>query len=153
MKSTLLKVVISLCLVACSSHKDLSNAGKKYEAGEAKPNSFWWRNQVDLSPLKDQISRSNPYGAKYNYAKEFSRVNLSKLKKDIANVMRDSQAWWPADWGTYGGLFIRLAWHSAGTYRVTDGRGGSDGGQIRLMPLNSWLIMETSTKRGGYFGL
>lgn len=138
MKNSLLKVVLAFSLVACSSNKDMSDAGKNYEPGQAKPNSFWWPNQVDLSPLKDQISRSNPYGSNYNYAKEFSKVNLSKLKKDIAKVMKDSQDWWPADWGTYGGLFIRLAWHSAGTYRVTDGRGGSDGGQIRLMPLNSW---------------
>ena len=106
--------------------------------GEAKPNKFWWPEQVDLSPLRDQGIESNPYGADFDYAAEFATLDLDAVKKDIEALMTDSQDWWPADWGHYGPFFIRMAWHSAGTYREGDGRGGAGGGQQRFDPLNSW---------------
>ncbi len=108
-------------------------------AGEmAKPNKFWWPEQLDLSPLRQHGIESNPLGADFDYAAAFASLDLDAVKQDIENVMTTSQDWWPADWGTYAGLFIRMAWHSAGTYRAADGRGGADGGQQRFDPLNSW---------------
>jgi catalase-peroxidase len=106
--------------------------------GMAKPNKFWWPDQVDLSPLRDHAPQSSPLGEDFNYAEAFAALDLDAVKKDITDVMTTSQDWWPADWGHYGGLFIRMAWHSAGTYRTLDGRGGADGGQHRLDPLASW---------------
>jgi len=107
-------------------------------SGKAKPNSFWWPDQVDLGPLRDHDDKSNPYGDDFDYAKAFNSVDLKALKADIQKTLTTSQDWWPADWGNYGGLMIRMAWHSAGTYRIHDGRGGADGGQQRFEPLNSW---------------
>jgi len=107
-------------------------------SGKAKPNSFWWPDMVDLGPLRDHDNESNPYGDDFDYAEAFASVDMKELKADIEKVLTTSQEWWPADWGHYGGLMIRMAWHSAGTYRVHDGRGGADGGQHRLEPLNSW---------------
>ena len=106
--------------------------------GMAKPNKFWWPDQVDLSPLRDHDTRSNPLGDDFDYADAFAALDIDAVKKDITDVMTTSQDWWPADWGHYGGLFIRMAWHSAGTYRTLDGRGGAAGGQMRFEPLNSW---------------
>lgn len=106
--------------------------------GEAKPNQFWWPNQLDLSSLRQHDVSSNPLGAEFDYAKAFQSLDLNAVKKDIAAVLTSSQPWWPADYGNYGPFFIRMAWHGAGTYRMNDGRGGAGGGQQRFEPLNSW---------------
>ena len=104
----------------------------------AKPPTFWWPERIDLTPLRQHSPESNPYGADFNYAAEFAKVDLNALKADVRATLTDSQDWWPADYGHYGPFFIRMAWHSAGTYRVADGRGGAGGGQQRFEPLNSW---------------
>lgn len=101
-------------------------------------NSFWWPDQLDLKPLRQNSAESNPLGEAFNYAEQFKTLNLKAVKEDIANVLHTSQPWWPADYGNYGPLFIRMAWHSAGVYRIFDGRGGASGGQQRFEPLNSW---------------
>lgn len=105
---------------------------------EAKSNQFWWPEQLDLSPLRTHSVESNPFGKDFNYTEEFKKLDLQALKKDIDVLLTTSQDWWPADYGNYGPLFIRMAWHSAGTYRIHDGRGGAAGGQQRFDPLNSW---------------
>jgi catalase-peroxidase len=112
-------------------------------APAAKPtrprtNRDWWPNQVDLSVLHQHSPRANPMGADFDYAEEFKTLDVEELKRDIFELMRTSQDWWPADFGHYGGLFIRMSWHSAGTYRIEDGRGGAGSGAQRFAPLNSW---------------
>ena len=105
---------------------------------EGNTNRDWWPNQLDLSVLRQNSSLSNPMGDDFNYAAQFNKLDYFELKKDIEEVMLDSKDWWPADYGNYGGLFIRMAWHSAGTYRTGDGRGGTRAGQQRFAPQNSW---------------
>jgi len=106
--------------------------------GQATTNKDWWPNQLDLSVLRANSNLSNPLGADFDYKKEFSSLDYKALKEDIRKVLHTSQDWWPADFGHYGGLFIRMAWHSAGTYRTIDGRGGAHRGQQRFSPLDSW---------------
>ncbi|MDE3156799.1 MAG: catalase/peroxidase HPI [Acidobacteriota bacterium] len=106
--------------------------------GAPKPNQFWWPNQLDLSPLRQNAAESNPLGARFDYAAAFKTLDLEAVKADIRKALTTSQPWWPADYGNYGPFFIRMAWHSAGTYRMGDGRGGAGGGQQRFEPLNSW---------------
>ncbi len=135
MKINKLLVITSLAISGCSWHKE--NTSKQISF-EAKSNEFWWPNKINLSPLRAQSIESNPYGSNFNYAKEFEKVDIDALKADIKKVMTTSQDWWPADYKTYAPFFIRMAWHSAGTYRTADGRGGAGGGQQRFEPLNSW---------------
>jgi len=121
---------ISKCPVTGRTHKPI--------AGMGTSNEEWWPNQLNLRILHQHSKKSNPMGEGFNYAEEFKKLDLKSVKKDLYNLMTDSKEWWPADYGHYGGLFIRMAWHSAGTYRMGDGRGGAGSGNQRLPPLNSW---------------
>ena len=119
----------------------MSNESKcpfHYVAGGGTTNEDWWPNQLKLDLLNQHSERSNPLGEKFNYRDEFKKLDYSALKADLKHMMTDSQEWWPADWGHYGGLMIRMAWHAAGTYRIADGRGGVGRAQQRFAPLNSW---------------
>ena len=149
-----LGVVLLSALVSCSNdqascdHADGGSAagcpfhagatGPAGEGGRAKSLQEWWPNRLDLGVLRQHSAKSNPMGEDFDYRAAFSEVDYDALKKDIEAAMLDSQDWWPADWGNYGGLFIRMAWHSAGTYRTGDGRGGTREGQQRFAPQNSW---------------
>ncbi|MBL6595106.1 MAG: catalase-peroxidase, partial [Flavobacteriales bacterium] len=157
MKKSLFYLLISIIISSCSSN-EMSNDKMASNQSKAKcpihfgsnqtsgltttnqgnTNRDWWPNQLDLSILRQNSSLSNPMGEDFNYLKEFESLDYFALKKDIENVMTDSKDWWPADYGNYGGLFIRMAWHSAGTYRTGDGRGGTRAGQQRFAPQNSW---------------
>ena len=115
-----------------------AGAPSKHPTGKGTSNRDWWPNSLNLKILSQHSSLVNPMDKKFNYAKEFKKLNFKALKKDLRKLMTDSQDWWPADYGHYGGLFIRLAWHAAGTYRTGDGRGGAGTGNQRFAPLNSW---------------
>ena len=104
----------------------------------ARSNQDWWPNQLNLKILHQNPPQCDPMGGTFNYAEEFKTLNLDAVKEDIVGVLTTSQDWWPADYGHYGPLVIRMAWHAAGTYRIGDGRGGAGSGQLRFAPLNSW---------------
>ena len=116
----------------------MNGAAHRHTAAGVLSNRDWWPNQLNLQILHQNSSLSNPMGADFNYAEEFNELDLDELRQDIEEVMTTSQDWWPADYGHYGPLFIRMAWHSAGTYRIGDGRGGAASGTLRFAPLNSW---------------
>lgn len=131
-----LLLALAITQFACSSGNRttiVTNPGQSNVS-----NQFWWPERLDLSPLRQHGVESNPMGEKFNYAAEFKKLDIAAVKKDIEKMMKTSQDWWPADYGHYGPFFIRMAWHTAGTYRTADGRGGAGGGQQRFEPLNSW---------------
>ncbi|PWH15554.1 MAG: catalase/peroxidase HPI [Anaerolineae bacterium] len=120
------------------NHKTLKSPAGRTSPTRGTSNRDWWPNQLNLNILHQHHPASNPLGADFNYREEFKKLDYFALKKDLAELMTTSQDWWPADWGHYGGLIIRMAWHSAGTYRIFDGRGGGGTGGQRFAPLNSW---------------
>ena len=111
---------------------------RKHTAAGARTNADWWPDQLNLKVLNQHSPLSDPMGEAFNYAEEFNSLDLNAVVKDLHALMTDSQDWWPADYGHYGPFFIRIAWHSAGTYRIADGRGGAGAGTQRFAPLNSW---------------
>ena len=145
--ATALVLVLAACggaseNAAAPATKDINAASVHTNAAvqtsKAKSNAFWWPEQLDLAPLRQHAAESNPLGEDFDYAEAFQSLDLEAVKADIESVLTTSQDWWPADYGNYGPFFIRMAWHSAGTYRMADGRGGAGGGQQRFEPLNSW---------------
>ncbi|MEJ6754815.1 MAG: catalase/peroxidase HPI [Flavobacteriales bacterium] len=153
MKNILFYSLLVVFPFGCSEKNEVSNSESKSKCpihfgnnqtsgltttNQGNTNRDWWPNQLDLSVLRQNSAKSNPMGEDFNYQEAFKTLDYFALKKDIETIMTDSKDWWPADYGNYGGLFIRMAWHSAGTYRTGDGRGGTRAGQQRFAPQNSW---------------
>ncbi len=134
----MLKKTVLVLTVLAATMSLFTLPGTVLARGAPMSNQLWWPEMLDLKPLRQHAAESSPMGREFNYAKEFKTLDLKAVKRDIRELMTASQGWWPADYGHYGPLFIRMAWHSAGTYRVSDGRGGAGGGQQRFDPLNSW---------------
>ena len=130
MLKKLLPSFIALSLAASSGYASISE--------QAKTNEYWWPKKLNLNPLRNTQSSDSPMGKDYNYPEAFNKLDVEALRKDMTELLTTSQDWWPADFGNYGPFFIRLSWHSSGTYRSTDGRGGAEGGMQRFAPLNSW---------------
>ena len=137
MKIHLFSFLFIILIFSCKQNYVEKNDSSSF-SGKFKTNRDWWPNQLDLSGLRRNSDKSDPMGKAFNYETAFGSLDYYELKKDLSNLMTDSQDWWPADYGHYGGLFIRLAWHSAGTYRTGDGRGGTREGRHRFAPQNSW---------------
>ncbi|AZQ11263.1 catalase/peroxidase HPI [Shewanella khirikhana] len=136
---TLTAVALSVAMAFGAANTQAAEAkSAAAQSSAVTTNAYWWPEQLDLSPLRQHGAESNPYGADFNYAKAFQSLDLDAVKADIKTTLTTSQDWWPADYGHYGPFFIRMAWHSAGVYRIFDGRGGASGGQQRFEPLNSW---------------
>lgn len=133
-----LAAAIAFTAATANAAREAEANGVASNAASPMSNKDWWPERLDLSALRRHNPSSDPAGADFDYAREFSRLNLQAVKDDLKKTLTQSQDWWPADYGNYGPLFIRMAWHSAGTYRAMDGRGGADGGQIRFDPLNNW---------------
>ncbi|MFN6971851.1 MAG: catalase/peroxidase HPI [Rheinheimera sp.] len=140
MKKTIptLSAITLAILISSQSGLAFANPGAQASAQEMTTNSFWWPQQLDLSPLRQDQAASSPYGADFDYAKQFNSLDLATVKAEIKTLLTTPQDWWPPDYGHYGPFMIRMAWHSAGVYRIFDGRGGAGGGQQRFEPLNSW---------------
>jgi catalase-peroxidase len=132
--------ILMLSLTQFGYAQDTKESSKEKESTDRQSiaNQFWWPQRLDLAPLRQHAAESSPMGRQFKYAKEFKKLDIKDLKEDIKLLMKTPQDWWPSDYGHYGPFFIRMAWHSAGTYRVLDGRGGAGGGQQRFEPLNSW---------------
>jgi catalase-peroxidase len=138
MRTKTMTLLLALAMAMPAALLSAAVAAGESRTAAPKSNQYWWPDQIDLAPLRQHSIESDPMGGDFNYAEAFSKLDLAAVKKDINAVLTDSQEWWPADYGNYGPFFIRMAWHSAGTYRVADGRGGAGGGQQRFEPLNSW---------------